>query len=205
MSVIILTFSFTQRIAELKAIPLIYRGRISKLNTIKTMGLFNWRKKDDKIKNQQEPINQQQEIPLDEFTQQMAGSAMNCVNHFKGRYGDKLDFTVKSLETVDEILDEASDFYEEMKQEQKDWIINSVGAYIFEVARRNYGGKYYWFDQRNQPIFVTGQPKFEISIVVFDKVRGRIENGKEDNIPFFFKGYTERVENAKEGDRATIV
>lgn len=166
------------------------------------MGLFNWRKKDDKIKNRQE---QKQENPFDEFTQQMADSAMLCVNHFKGRYGNKLDFTVKSLETVDEILDEASDFYEDMKQEQKDWIINSVGAYIFEVARKNYGGKYYWFDQRNQPIFVTGQPKFEISIVVFDKVKGRMENGKEDNIPFFFKGYTERVEKAKEGDRATIV
>jgi hypothetical protein len=178
------------------------------LRTKKTsiiMGLFNWKKKEENSKNIINPNNPKQESSLDEFTQQMADSAILCVNHFKDRYGDKLDFSVQSLETIDTILDEASDFYEEMKQEQKEWIINSVGSYIFEVARRNYGGKYFWLDQRNQPIFVTGQPKFEISIVVFDKVKGRMENGKEDNIPFFFQGYTERVEKAKEGDRATIV
>ncbi len=169
------------------------------------MGLFNWGKKENETKKQPEKTKQQPEEPLDEFTQHMAEAAMDCVNHFNGRFGDKLDFSVQSLQTVDDILEEASDFYEDMNQEQKDWIVNSVGSYIFEVARRNYGGKYYWFDQRNQPIFVMGQPRFEISIVVFDKVQGRIENGKEDNIPFFFKGYSERVETAKDGDRATIV
>lgn len=57
----------------------------------------------------------------------------------------------------------------------------------------------------NQPILVTGLPKFEISITAFDKVRMRIENGKEDNIPFYFKGYEERVKRGKEGDRALII
>jgi len=142
---------------------------------------------------------------LDEFTKQMSDSAQSCIEHFKGKYGNRLDFSVKSLELIDNILDEASDFYEEMKETQKKWLISSVGSYIFEVARRNYGGRYYWYDQGNQPIFVTGQPRFEISIIVFDKVRGRLENGIVDNIPFFFKGYSERVENAKNGDSATIV
>jgi hypothetical protein len=142
---------------------------------------------------------------LDEFTKQMSDSAQSCIEHFENKYGNRLDFSVKSLELIDNILDEASDFYEEMKEAQKKWLISSVGSYIFEVARRNYGGRYYWYDQGNQPIFVTGQPRFEISIIVFDKVRGRLENGIEDNIPFFFKGYSERVENAKNGDSATIV
>lgn len=163
------------------------------------MGLFS--KKEKPTKN----TDKQKSTEIDEFTKQMADNANLCINHFKERYGNKLDFSVKSLEIIDTILDEAADFYEDIGQEQKNWIINTVGSYIFEVARRNFGGKYYWLDQRNQPIFVTGQPEFEISIVVFDKVKGRMENGKEDNIPYFFKGYTERVENAKEGDRAMIV
>jgi len=64
--------------------------------------------------------------------------------------------------------------------------IAQAGSYIFEVARRNLGGKYFWYDRLNQPIFVTGIPIFEISLLAFDKVKMRIENGKEDNIPYFF-------------------
>ena len=79
-----------------------------------------------------------------------------------------------------------------------------AGSYVFEVARRNYGGKYYWYDQMNQPILVTGQPNFEISIIAFDKVKMRIENGKEDKIPFYFNGYEERVKAGKSGDKALI-
>jgi len=51
----------------------------------------------------------------------------------------------------------------------------------------------------NQPILVTGQPEFEVSIIAFEKVKGRLENGKEDNIPFYFAGYTERVQNKQSG------
>ncbi|UKN03456.1 hypothetical protein K6119_08010 [Paracrocinitomix mangrovi] len=162
------------------------------------MGLFSRKKKS----NSEEP-KKQESSQLDEFTQQMSDTAEQCVARFKDRHN--LDFSVKSLELIDELLEEASDFYPEMPDGQKKGMIQSFGSYIFEVARRNYGGKYFWYDQGNQPIFVTGQPKFEISLIAFDKVKGRLENGKEDNIPFFFAGYTERVESAKEGDRATIV
>lgn len=51
---------------------------------------------------------------------------------------------------------------------------------------------------------VTGQPNFEISILAFEKVKQRIENGNEDNIPFFFAGYSERVKKGTRGDKALI-
>ena len=167
------------------------------------MGLFNWNKKKSKPEESKkaEAINE----PLDEFTQQMKYTAESCINHFKERYGNSLDYSEKSLHIIDEILEEAADFYPEMAEDEQKWIVQSVGSYIFEVARTNYGGKYFWFDQREQPIFVTGQPEFNISIVVFDKVIGRLTNGKEDNIPYFFEGYSERVKKAKPGDNATIV
>ena len=97
------------------------------------------------------------------------------------------------------------DFADQMDEGMRSDLIAQAGSYIFEVARRTYGGKYYWYDQLNQPIFVTGQPNFEISFLAFEKVKGRLENGAEDNIPFFFQGYVERVKNAKTGDKAMIV
>ena len=104
----------------------------------------------------------------------------------------------------DEILSVFSENKDDMDSGMLEDIIAQAGSYIFEVARRNYGGKYYWYDQLNQPILVTGQPEFEISILAFEKVKQRIENGNEDNIPFFFAGYSERVKKGKKGDKAMI-
>lgn len=140
----------------------------------------------------------------DEFTQQMMDASSQCVQHFSARF-EGLDFSIQSLQVIDAILEEANEFQEEMSQEQINGTIQTVGPYIFEVARRNFGGRYFWYDPSNQPILVTGQPHFEISLLAFEKVKGRIQNGKEDNIPFFFKGYAERVKNAKPGDKAMIV
>lgn len=78
-------------------------------------------------------------------------------------------------------------------------MITTVGSYIFEVARQNFGGKYFWYDKLNQPILVTGQPNFEASIIANDKVEKRLVNGVEDNIPFYFEGYVELVNAEKSG------
>ncbi|WP_433620539.1 hypothetical protein [Paenibacillus cellulositrophicus] len=59
---------------------------------------------------------------------------------------------------------------------------------------------------RDQPVLVTGEPDYSISIFAFDKVKGRIQNGKEDEIPYYFDGYIEAVKKGKKtGYRATIV
>ncbi len=168
------------------------------------MGLFRKKKKSSEDKNTR-IAKQSSEEGLDDFTHQVVSTAEGCVEHYKGKYGDALDFSVGSLVTIDTILDDSAGSLSRMEEAQQTWIISSVGSYIFEVARRNYGGKFYWHDQKNQPIFVTGQPDFEISIMAFEKVKGRLNNGKEDNIPYYFKGYTERVEKAKKGDRALII
>jgi hypothetical protein len=140
----------------------------------------------------------------DEFTQGMVDLAAEGVDFFEVRF-DGFDYSVASLAVIDELLEEASDFFEDMDSERQDQIVEQIGAYIFEVARRNFGGRYFWYDARNQPILVTGLPDFEISLLAYDKVRGRLENGAEDNIPFFFEGYADRVKNAKPGDMAMIV
>lgn len=140
----------------------------------------------------------------DPLTQSIIDLAAEGVDFFEARF-DGFDFSVGSLAVVEELLEEASDFFENMSVERQDQIVAQIGAYVFEVARRNYGGRYFWYDARKQPILVTGQPHFEISLLAYDKVRGRLKNGAEDNIPFFFEGYADRVRNAKPGDKAMVV
>lgn len=97
-----------------------------------------------------------------------------------------LDYSTESLAALDTMLDEASQ--SSLDDQTMKLLITQAGSYIFEVARRKYGGKLYWYDELNQPILVIGQPEFELSFLAFEKVKGRLQNGSEDNIPFFFDG-----------------
>lgn len=131
---------------------------------------------------------------------------ISTAESFKNNFSDKgnFDFSVLSLREVDVILDELCEY--DLDNDTLDSISSMAGSYIFEVARRNYGGKYYWIQEREQPVLVTGEPEFSISICAFDKVRGRIQNGKEDDIPYYFDGYIKAVEKGKQtGYCATIV
>lgn len=131
---------------------------------------------------------------------------ISTAESFKNNFSDKgnFDFSVLSLREVDVILDELCEY--ELDDDTLDSVSSMAGSYIFEVARRNYGGKYYWIQEREQPVLVTGEPEFSISICAFDKVRGRIQNGKEDDIPYYFDGYIKAVEKGKQtGYCATIV
>lgn len=161
------------------------------------MGLFDILKKRDK-KQLSNPEHLGKKELLDEFTYEMENSARSFIRSHSDRFGS-LDFSVESLNIVDDILEEASDFYESMSSEQQTDLIRSAGSYVFEVARKTVGGQYFWYDQLHQPILVTRQPEFEVSILAFQKVKGRLENGEEDNIPFFFQGYVEYVGNKKSG------
>ncbi|MCG8700529.1 MAG: hypothetical protein MI922_20915, partial [Bacteroidales bacterium] len=129
--------------------------------------------------------NKQDEL-TNQYNLQIAESAKKCANQFNGRFNNKLDFSVKSLETIDAIIEEVADLNNEMLQEQKDGLVNLLGSYIFEVARRNYGGQYYWYYEQKEPILVTGQPTFEISLLVYDRIQGRIENVDEGISIFSF-------------------
>ena len=167
------------------------------------MGFFDFLKgnKSEKQKGaKQEPID---EIQM-KFIVDMTSNAERISEAYNEMLGGTLDFTVTSLGVLDELLQQFHENKNDIDREMKSDLIAQAGSYIFEVARRNYGGKYFWYDQMNQPILVTGQPDFEISILAFDKVRMRIQNGPEDQIPFYFKGYEERVKQGKKGDKALI-
>lgn len=80
---------------------------------------------------------------------------------FAINFSDKgnFDFTVESLRKVDDILEEIGDFVLD-DQEKLDSVASMVGCYIFEVARRNYGGAYFWVQDRAQPILLLVSQNF---------------------------------------------
>ncbi|NDV79496.1 hypothetical protein [Dysgonomonas sp. 511] len=151
------------------------------------MGLFDFFKKKKTNEGQKDE-------DLAVFTQNMEFNANALVRQFDD---ENLDFSIGSLHTIDSIIEENTTFYNQADDDTKRKMIVKIGSYIFEVARRNFGGRYFWYDKLDQPILVTGQPEFEMSLLAYDKVKGRFENGSEDNIPFFFDGYVQGVENKK--------
>lgn len=165
------------------------------------MGIFDFFKIKDTAKIDEIPIDETQA----EFIEKSTNNAERLISSFNKGLDGGLDYSESSLLVLDkDILSLFSENKDDMNTGMMEDIIAQAGSYIFEVARRKYGGKYYWYDHLDQPILVTGQPDFEISILAFEKVKLRIENGFEDNIPFFFAGYSERVKRGKKGDKAMI-
>lgn len=133
---------------------------------------------------------------------------VSTADSFTKNFSDRgnFDYSFESLKAVDALLEEMSDFI----FDDEDALYNAstmIGSYVFEVARRNYGGEYFWISDEEQPILEAGQPDYAVSIKAWEKVRGRLENGEEDNIPFYIAGFKEHVEKGKaqKGYTALIV
>lgn len=130
---------------------------------------------------------------------QVADKAKRAVDQLRDRSGDLLDYSESSLSVVEEILAEASAYVDEMPEDQTEALVHLLGSYILEVGRREFGGKYYWHDGRDQPVLVVGEPDYRIAILALDKVRGRLSGDDAENIPFFYQGFAARARNPEPG------
>jgi len=158
----------------------------------------------DKNRIEAEVINDEFGELQKEFIEDMTKNAERACKTYNEMFTNALDYSINSLLYVDELLEHFHRKKHDLDKKTKSDIIGKAGSYIFEVARRNFGGKYYWFDDYDQPILVTGQPNFEISIIAFNKVRMRIDNGNDDNILSYFKAYEERIKRGRLGDKVLI-
>lgn len=138
---------------------------------------------------------------------QLMNDIVDTANAFTSNFNDKgtFDYSIESLVAVDHLLEELSDY--EWDEDCLYNLASMVGCYIFETARRNYGGEYRWEEETRQPILIAGLPDFFVSIRAWEKVKGCVVNGKEDSIPFYIAGYREHIEHGKnqKGYSATIV
>jgi hypothetical protein len=139
------------------------------------------------------------------FEDEIASAAAKIASTSEQRRGQGLDYTHASLAVIEDMLAEAADFTSDMPAERLTALVQNFGCYILEVARREFGGRYLWHDQRDQPVLVVGEPAFRVAIITWDKVRGRLSGDKADNIPFFYAGFAERARQAEPGDDALYV
>jgi hypothetical protein len=66
--------------------------------------------------------------------------------------------------------------------------VQLVSCYVYETARREHGGFYIAGDAENPFVLAIPEPEPRVIVFVQQKVRGRVSNGKEDSIPFFYDG-----------------
>jgi len=142
---------------------------------------------------------------MDNLEQQVADKAERAVDQLRDRSNDTLDYSDRSLVVVDEILAEASEFINDLPADQIDALTRMIGSYILEVGRREFGGRYCWHDDRDQPVLVVGEPKCRIALLAFDKVRDRLHGDHSASIPFFYDGFASRARIAKPNDDALYV
>lgn len=136
---------------------------------------------------------------------QVQEKAVLAVSQFQKRAGGRLDYSEKSLATVEEMLAEASRYAKEMPPADVKALVELMGSYILEVGRRQHGGTYQWHEARDQPVLVVGQPTFSVAMMTFDKVRGRLSGNQADNIVFFYEGFSARVKTATPGTNSLYV
>ena len=136
---------------------------------------------------------------MDSLEQQAADKAERAIDQLRDRSNDSLDYSESSLTVVEELLAEASAFVDDMPDDQIDALVRMLGSYVLEVGRRQFGGKYYWHDGRDQPVLVVGEPDCRIAMLTFDKIRGRLSGDEGDNIPFFYEGFAARARSPQPG------
>jgi hypothetical protein len=139
---------------------------------------------------------------MNEFEKNVAGFAEQAVDAARHRGGGLLDYSEMSLIVVEEMLGEIAVSGPDANE---GGLVTTFGSYILEVGRRTFGGKYSWYEKGNQPVLVVGEPNFRIAIITLDRVRNRMRGSLEDNIPFFFEGFSSRVRKAKPGEDAFFV
>lgn len=92
-----------------------------------------------------------------------ACAAEKAVGMAESRNRGRLNYSDASLAIVEEMLVETSPFVGELMSDQLETLAQDFGCYILEVGRRTFGGKYYWHDQRDQPVLAVGEPVFRMA------------------------------------------
>lgn len=117
---------------------------------------------------------------------------------------NELNYSENSLLSVNKFIEDQYQFGDPLNAEYNNEIMELVSSYVLEVARRIYGGNYTWNEGTTEPVLITGQPEFEISFSVYDKVRTRLETEHSENIIYYFNLFAEKVKNAKPGDKEMV-
>jgi hypothetical protein len=140
-----------------------------------------------------------------ELSDQIAQTAAEAVETAEMMGCGALDYTPASFTVLEEVLAVIADGFQELTLDQRRVASQEFGCYVLEIARREFGGRYAWFEQRDQPVLVVGEPEFRVALIAWDKVLGRLSGDPADSVPFFYTGFAERVRRAVPGTDALYV
>lgn len=132
-------------------------------------------------------------------------TAQRAVDMFHDRADGGLDFSEDSLAIVESMLDEAAPHVAQMAPAEVAGLVRLLGCYVLEVARKAHGGEYAWIDETKGPVLVVGEPATHIAIATWNKVRGRLHGDPGDNIPFFYRGFSDQARARPAGKRMLFV
>ena len=136
---------------------------------------------------------------MGDVTEQISRAAQDAVRTSVARGKGSLDYSEGSLTMAEELLAEAAVWIAELTPGQLSTLIQNFGCYVLEVGRWEFGGRYYWHDNRSQPVLVVGEPDFRVAILAWDRVRCRLHGDASNNIPFFYAGFAARARQAAPG------
>ncbi len=136
---------------------------------------------------------------MNAIQEEVATAAERAVTSLQARAAGRLDYSVASLAAVDEILVEVSGYVADLDEAVVTGLVQQLGCYVLEVARRAYGGTYYWHDEGEQPILVVGEPDAHVALMAWSKVVGRLTGDVGDDIVFFFDGFAEKAARPEPG------
>ncbi len=124
---------------------------------------------------------------------EVAAAAARAVGALQARAGGRLDYSVASLGAVDEMLAEVAHYVSELDEAVVTGLVQQVGCYVLEVARKACGGTYYWHQEGEQPVLVVGEPEAHVALMTWSKVVGRMTGDAADDIVFFFQGFADKA------------
>jgi len=130
---------------------------------------------------------------------EVSATAERAVTSLQQRAGGRLDYSIASVEVVDEMLVEVSEYVADLDETVVTGLVQQLGCYVLEVGRRAFGGDYFWHDEGEQPILVVGEPEAHVALMTWSKVVGRLTGDVGDDIAFFFNGFAEKAARPEPG------
>ncbi|HEY9027970.1 MAG TPA: hypothetical protein VIP05_27005 [Burkholderiaceae bacterium] len=137
--------------------------------------------------------------------EEVLATAERAVAALQERAGGRLDGSVDSLKVVDEMLVEVSEYVADLDEAVVTSLVQQLGCYVLEVARRAYGGEYFWHEEGEQPVLVVGEPEAHVALMTWSKVTGRITGDEGDDIVFFFDGFAAKAARPEPGSNVLFL
>jgi hypothetical protein len=119
----------------------------------------------------------------------MEGYAQAAAELARSEFGQKLDFTSESIDSLDEILVRVG----ESPELDIDFEVRLWGSYLGEVLRRRYAGTW---EMTQYPGGIAAVPAVELRgsrLFPLMKVYRRLTEGEEEDLRTFFSMVTERL------------